>query len=319
MRTEIVSVADVENLRLIRDASSISQRDISDTASQRLVTIEHSPFVDNTSGSTASQSYRTAHESQDEEDSEVQQPDERHADHLIVPNLSQNQRIGTNLTRSHSAEGIWTASARYTAFGAKLQAFDLTLMASSGVFPTNLEYLRDSLMESAEGTGLWSTEGSYKEHPKALGRLRIKKELDRLFREQDEPGIGCSPIDFDLFHLLAGIEGPPDSPYEGGVFWLEIRLDDVYPLHPPKVRLLTRIYHPNIDSRGQICLDILSNEWSPQLGIRSMLVSLCSLLNESGLEDPLVPEIAETYCKDYELFCRNARTYTARYASAEAV
>ena len=61
--------------------------------------------------------------------------------------------------------------------------------------------------------------------------------------------------------------GPPDSPYQGGVFFLTIHFPTDYPFKPPKVAFTTRIYHPNINSNGSICLDILRSQWSPALTI----------------------------------------------------
>lgn len=121
----------------------------------------------------------------------------------------------------------------------------------------------------------------------------------------------------DLYHRLAGIEGPPDTPYEGGIFWIDVRIPRRYPFEPPVLRFITRIYHPNIDSRGNICIDVLTKGWFPGFDLDSILLSVCSMLDDPGLADPLVPEIAETYCKDYDLYYRNARTYTVRYASVE--
>ena len=65
------------------------------------------------------------------------------------------------------------------------------------------------------------------------------------------------------------IRGPQDSPYEGGVFELELFLPEEYPMAAPKVRFLTKIYHPNIDSLGRICLDILKelSATVPTLGV----------------------------------------------------
>ena len=70
-----------------------------------------------------------------------------------------------------------------------------------------------------------------------------------------------------MFHWQATIMGPPESPYQGGVFFLTIHFPTDYPFKPPKVAFTTRIYHPNINSNGSICLDILRSQWSPALTI----------------------------------------------------
>jgi len=95
---------------------------------------------------------------------------------------------------------------------------------------------------------------------------RINKELSDLGRD---PPAQCSagPVGEDLFHWQATIMGPPDSPYQGGVFFLTIHFPTDYPFKPPKVAFTTRIYHPNINSNGSICLDILRAQWSPALTV----------------------------------------------------
>uniref|UniRef100_A0A182MVI4 E2 ubiquitin-conjugating enzyme n=1 Tax=Anopheles culicifacies TaxID=139723 RepID=A0A182MVI4_9DIPT len=79
--------------------------------------------------------------------------------------------------------------------------------------------------------------------------------------------MGKSFIIHSMFHWQATIMGPPDSPYQGGVFFLTIHFPTDYPFKPPKVAFTTRIYHPNINSNGSICLDILRSQWSPALTI----------------------------------------------------
>uniref|UniRef100_A0A452SQX7 Ubiquitin conjugating enzyme E2 D2 n=1 Tax=Ursus americanus TaxID=9643 RepID=A0A452SQX7_URSAM len=95
---------------------------------------------------------------------------------------------------------------------------------------------------------------------------RLPSELNDLARD---PPAQCSagPVGDDMFHWQATIMGPNDSPYQGGVFFLTIHFPTDYPFKPPKVAFTTRIYHPNINSNGSICLDILRSQWSPALTI----------------------------------------------------
>lgn len=73
---------------------------------------------------------------------------------------------------------------------------------------------------------------------------------------------------------------PGFSPYSGGVFFLNIHFPSDYPFKPPKVNFTTKIYHPNINSQGAICLDILKDQWSPALTISKVLLSISSLLTD---------------------------------------
>ncbi|CAH0406855.1 unnamed protein product [Chilo suppressalis] len=138
-------------------------------------------------------------------------------------------------------------------------------------------------------------------------------ELQDLGRD---PPAQCSagPHGEDLFHWQATIMGPVDSPYQGGVFFLTIHFPTDYPFKPPKVAFTTRIYHPNINSNGSICLDILRAQWSPALTISKVLLSICSLLCDPNPDDPLVPEIARIYKTDREKYNELAREWTRKYA-----
>uniref|UniRef100_A0A8C9TRA9 Ubiquitin-conjugating enzyme E2D 2 (UBC4/5 homolog, yeast) n=1 Tax=Scleropages formosus TaxID=113540 RepID=A0A8C9TRA9_SCLFO len=140
-----------------------------------------------------------------------------------------------------------------------------------------------------------------------------KRELNDLARD---PPAQCSagPVGDDMFHWQATIMGPNDSPYQGGVFFLTIHFPTDYPFKPPKVAFTTRIYHPNINSNGSICLDILRSQWSPALTISKVLLSICSLLCDPNPDDPLVPEIARIYKTDREKYNRIAREWTQKYA-----
>lgn len=108
--------------------------------------------------------------------------------------------------------------------------------------------------------------------------------------------------------------GPEDSPYEGGVYFLNINFPLDYPFKPPKVTFATRIYHPNINASGGICLDILKDQWSPALTISKVLLSICSLLTDPNPDDPLVTDIAHIYKTDRAQYDAKAREWTAKHA-----
>lgn len=142
---------------------------------------------------------------------------------------------------------------------------------------------------------------------------RIQKELKDL---QMDPPANCSagPIGEDMFKWEGVIMGPADSPYQGGVFKLEILFPVDYPFKPPKIQFTTKIYHPNINTAGLICLDILKQQWSPALTISKVLLSITSLLTDPNPDDPFVPEIAQLYKANKTKYEENARLHTLRYA-----
>lgn len=111
------------------------------------------------------------------------------------------------------------------------------------------------------------------------------------------------------------IEGPCNTPYENGLFNIEIEFTSNYPYEAPNVNFITYIYHPNINDKGQICLDILKDQWSPALTITKILLSICSLMDDPNPNDPLVADIADLFINNNELFKKKARDYTLKYAN----
>ncbi|KAF0373947.1 ubiquitin-conjugating enzyme [Gigaspora margarita] len=129
---------------------------------------------------------------------------------------------------------------------------------------------------------------------------RINKELNAISRDPP-PFCSAGLVGEDFFHWQATIIGPPESPYENGVFFLDIHIPIEYPSKPPKVNFRTRFYYPNINSNGSVALDILRDQWSPALTISK--------------DVPLVPEIAHVYNTDLARYEATAREWTRKYAS----
>jgi ubiquitin-conjugating enzyme E2 D/E len=147
-----------------------------------------------------------------------------------------------------------------------------------------------------------------------MSAKRILKEMQDMAKS---PMDNCTagPVDPENLYLWHGtIIGPEKSPYEGGLFQLEITFPPEYPFKPPKVIFLTKVYHPNINSFGGICLDILKDAWVPSLTIGKVLLSISSLLTDPNPKDPLVPEIATLYEMNRPRFEEVARQWTQTYA-----
>ena len=143
---------------------------------------------------------------------------------------------------------------------------------------------------------------------------RLHKELIEL---EKDPPVNCSAsiINDDIHTWEAIIIGPEKTPYENGIFKLSIVFPDNYPFKPPKIKFLTKVYHPNINANGNICLDILKENWSPALTISKVLLSICSLLCDPNPDDPLVIDIAQQYKNNYPNFELTAGEWTRKYAS----
>ncbi|KAL1919358.1 uncharacterized protein VTP21DRAFT_2051 [Calcarisporiella thermophila] len=149
--------------------------------------------------------------------------------------------------------------------------------------------------------------------PMSSSAKRIKKELAEMNLDPP-PNVSASPKGDNLYEWSSTITGPVDTPYEGGTFFLDIKFPQDYPFKPPKIVFRTRIYHCNINSQGQICLDVLKDNWSPLLTTAKVLLSICALLTDANPHDPLVADIAQQYLTDREEHDRTAREWTKRYA-----
>ncbi|GAB2284848.1 hypothetical protein Dimus_019301 [Dionaea muscipula] len=120
-------------------------------------------------------------------------------------------------------------------------------------------------------------------------RARLFKEYKEVLREKAaDPDIQLVCDDSNIFKWTAFIKGPSETPYEGGLFQLAFAVPDQYPLQPPQVRFLTKIFHPNVHFKtGEICLDILKNAWSPAWTLQSVCRAIIALMAHPEPDSPL--------------------------------
>ena len=94
----------------------------------------------------------------------------------------------------------------------------------------------------------------------------------------NDKGISAFPDGDKLFEWIATVNGPADSVYDGLKYKLRLEFPAAYPYTAPTVKFVTPCFHPNVDQHGNICLDILKEKWSALYEVRTILLSIQSLL-----------------------------------------
>ncbi|CAH4038517.1 ubiquitin-conjugating enzyme E2-22 kDa [Pieris brassicae] len=151
-----------------------------------------------------------------------------------------------------------------------------------------------------------------------IAAKRVKREIKEVVKG-GEGSLKLEVVSNSWTDLLGEITGPPDTPYEGGIFKLEIKIPETYPFTPPKVRFITKIWHPNVSSvTGAICLDILKDQWAAALTLRTVMLSIQALLAAAEPNDPQDAVVAKQYIENQQMFTLTARHWTNIYAEGPA-
>lgn len=152
-----------------------------------------------------------------------------------------------------------------------------------------------------------------------LRQKRLGHDLRGLVSDASE-GIRAKPLDSSYYHWQATITGPVGSPYEGGIFYLYLKVPFSYPFNPPEVRFLTRIFHPNVSRHGDIGIDsIQQHNWVSGLTIPKVLISIQSLLTDPFTDVCMEPDIGRLYNHNKSMFEAVARSWTWKYAMWDAL
>jgi ubiquitin-protein ligase len=145
---------------------------------------------------------------------------------------------------------------------------------------------------------------------------RMAREIDEMKSSDSTDNFQMTMIDGNMLHWDVLLFGPTGTPYENGMFHIDVVIPGTYPFCPPNVRFVTRIFHCNVSETGSICMDILKDEWSPALTISKVIMSVSSLLAECNPDDPLSMDVALLYRQDRDQHDAVARQWTHMYANA---
>ena len=160
----------------------------------------------------------------------------------------------------------------------------------------NLKLLKDTNIPNT--TSLKSSQ----KKKSSVAHLRAQKDISDLVLPNTCKEEFPDPDDLLNFNLIIS---PDEGTYKGGRFNFSIQIGQNYPYQPPKVKCLTKIYHPNIDLEGNVCLNILREDWRPILTINVVVYGILFLFLEPNPEDPLNKEAAEEMISQPSTFVQN--------------
>jgi len=150
-------------------------------------------------------------------------------------------------------------------------------------------------------------------------RVRAQKELKQLSIEPPPPGIRLNVNEENIQHWKGEIDGPEGTAYHGYILRVNIKLGDNYPLASPTVNFDHPVYHPNIGTSGNICLDILQSQWAPTLSVKTVMLSLSSLLNDPKKDSPLNGNAAQNWKHDKKKYFEEAKNLCERHCKTTQI
>ncbi|KAJ2201466.1 ubiquitin-conjugating enzyme E2 S [Coemansia sp. RSA 518] len=149
-------------------------------------------------------------------------------------------------------------------------------------------------------------------NPSALRRLAT--ELSALHSNPPE-GILVHINEEQITEIHATILGPPSTPYASGEFRVRLTISDDFPNTPPTGTFVTKIFHPNVSERGEICVNTLKRDWQKHYGIEHVLVTIKCLLIYPNPESALNAEAGKLLLEQYEDYATRARLMTEVHAT----
>lgn len=143
---------------------------------------------------------------------------------------------------------------------------------------------------------------------------RLSRELSDIVAAKSKILSNVEASDETLFQWT-GLLVPEKPPYNKGAFRIEISFPEQYPFMPPKILFKTKIYHPNVDEKGEVCLSIITaDNWKPTTRAEQVIQSLIDIVHTPQPEHPLRSDLAEEFVKDHKKFMKTAEEFTKKNA-----
>ena len=127
-------------------------------------------------------------------------------------------------------------------------------------------------------------------------------------------GIKVTANEEDVSDIQAVIDGPEETPFFGGSFKVKLVLGSDFPQAPPKAYFLTKIFHPNVSAKGEICVNTIKKDWNPQKGLRHIFLAIRCLMIEPNPESALNEEAGKLLLERYDDYCKHAKLMTSIHA-----
>jgi len=143
----------------------------------------------------------------------------------------------------------------------------------------------------------------------------VLMQLSRLPEQLEGSGISYEFNEADPMDIQVSVIGPEQTPYEGGLFRIKLALPSDFPLSPPKAFVLTKIFHPNISDKGEVCVNTLKRDWDPsKWSLAQILLTIRCLLIVPFPESALNEKAGRLFMESYDEYAAHARMMTSVHA-----
>mmetsp|Transcript_10655 Transcript_10655/g.15895 ORF Transcript_10655/g.15895 Transcript_10655/m.15895 type:complete len:152 (-) Transcript_10655:109-564(-) len=150
----------------------------------------------------------------------------------------------------------------------------------------------------------------------AAAKKLLKEYKEFEDQESDKFEVSNPQDDGDILHWEVLLFGPADGPYEEGMFFVDIVFENTYPDSPPKsIKMKTKIYHPNIDKKGNLCIGQLKKSWNNKMNVKTIIDYMIQILEQPDADDGLNAEVAQEMTKNKEKYLKTAKEWTQKYAT----